>query len=208
MKRASSRRSVATILIDGWRIAPRLLAARVAGRGPCADCDGSCCRHGAYVALAERDRILAHARGIRRMMDDSQPHDPAAWFARGHHRDDDFPGGVAVGTRVHGRKCVFRTRDGLCAIQRHEERAALPVGERLKPFYCRLFPLTTDGRRVDWDPLVVGARPCCTPAPKGETPAVVAWRDELRMLLGEGGLRRLGRALRARSRQTRGKARI
>jgi Fe-S-cluster containining protein len=194
MKTTPRRRTVA-IVIDGWRLAPRLLRARIAGAGPCADCDGRCCRHGAYVSLAERDRILAHARGIARQMDDSQPGDPAAWFARRHHRDSDFPDGVAVGTRVHGRKCVFRTRDGLCAIQRHEERLALANGERLKPFYCRLFPLTTDGRRLDWDPLVAGARRCCTIDRSGETRGVDAWRDELRLVLGAGGLRRLRRAV-------------
>lgn len=207
MKDTKPRRTARALVVDGWKLAPRLLRARVVGRGPCADCDGSCCRHGAYVSLAERDRILAHAAGIRRMMDDSQSRDAATWFSRGQHRDDDFPGGLAVGTRVHGRKCVFRTRDGLCAIQRHEERAHLPAGERLKPFYCRLFPLTTDGKRIDWDPLVVGARPCCTPDRAGETPGVVAWRDELRMLLGQGGLRRLASALRGR-RQTSGNTRV
>src|SRR5512143_2654800 len=96
MKRTTPRRSLGTLVIDGWRLAPRLLAARVVGRGPCAACDGSCCRHGAYVSLAERARILEHARGIRRLMDASQPREPAAWFSTGQHRDDDFPGGRAV----------------------------------------------------------------------------------------------------------------
>jgi hypothetical protein len=177
--------------IGRWRLAPRLLRARIAGGGPAADCDGTCCRHGAFVALAERDRILAHAAGIRRHMDDSQPRDVRLWFDRRRHRDADFPDGVAVGTRVHRRKCVFRRRDGLCAVHRYEERAALPAGERLKPFYCRLFPLTTDGRRVDWDPLVAGRRPCCTPSRTGTTAALTAWRYELGVLLGRAGLRRL-----------------
>ena len=183
------------LTIDGWRLAARLVRARIGGRGPCADCDGSCCRHGAYVSLAERDRILTHASGIRRMMDDSQPRDPNRWFDRRRHRDSDFPGGVANATRVHRRKCAFRTRNGLCAIQRWEERTTLANGERLKPFYCRFFPLTTDGRKIDFHSLVAGARPCCTIAPTGETRAVDAWRDELRLLLGPGGLRRLRAAL-------------
>jgi len=188
--RTPTRRPTA-LTIDGWRLAARLVRARISGRGPCADCDGSCCRHGAYVSLAERDRILAHATGIGRMMDASQPRDPERWFDRRRHRDSDFPGGVANATRVQGRKCVFRTREGLCAIQRWEERTTLAGGERLKPFYCRLFPLTTDGRTVDFHPLVAGARPCCTIDRRGETRAVDAWRDELRMLVGTSGLRRL-----------------
>jgi hypothetical protein len=179
------------LVIGKWRLAPRLLRARIRGRGPAADCDGSCCRHGAYVSLAERDRILERAAGIGREMDASQSRDPATWFSRRLHHDDDFPGGVAAGTRVHGRRCVFRRQDGLCAIHRYEERIGTPADARLKPFYCRLFPLTTDGCRVDWDPLVAGMRPCCTLARGGETPGVVAWRDELRMLVGERGLRRL-----------------
>jgi len=182
--------------IGRWRLAPRLLRARIRGGGPGADCDGSCCRHGAYVSLAERDRLLAHADGIRRHMDPAQPRDVADWLSRRRHRDDDFPGGVAVGTRVHGRRCVFRTAAGLCAVQCHEGELRLPAGERLKPFYCRLFPLTTDGDRLDFDPLVAGRRPCCTLARSGETPAATAWADELRMVLGAAGWRRLRRALR------------
>jgi hypothetical protein len=153
------------------------------------------------TSSAERDRILEHAAGIRRLMDDSQPRDSSAWFDRRRHRDDDFPGGIAFATRVHGRRCVFRTRDGLCAIQRYEERAQIGPDERLKPFYCRLFPITTNGRRIDWDPLVTGKRPCCTPDAQGTTRAIDAWREELRMLLGAGGLRRLRASLTPRARR-------
>jgi hypothetical protein len=193
-----STRGALAVTIGRWRLAPRLLRARIRGRGPAADCDGSCCRYGAYVSLAERDAILAHAPGIARQMDASQARDPATWFSRRRHHDDDFPDGVAVGTRVRRGRCVFRREDGLCAIHRFEARGGLRTGGRLKPFYCRLFPLTTDGCRVDWDPLVAGARPCCTLDARGETRGVVAWRDELRMLIGTRGLRRLARSPRSR----------
>jgi hypothetical protein len=168
-----------------WRLAARLLRGRIDGDGPAADCDGSCCRHGAYVSLAERDRILAHAPGIRRAMDDSQPRDVRSWFATRHHHDSDFPDGIAVGTRVRRKRCVFRRRDGLCAIHRYEDTSGIAASARLKPFYCRLFPLTTDGGRVDFDPLIAGRRPCCSLARGGCTPALRAWREELRLVLDQ-----------------------
>jgi len=118
-------------------------------------------------------------------MDPAQPRDTRAWFARRRHPDTDFPGGVAVGTRVHRRRCVFRRADGLCAIHHYEETAGIGPSERLKPFYCRLFPLTTDGCRVDFDPLITGSRPCCTLAKDGATPALAAWRSELALLLDQ-----------------------
>jgi hypothetical protein len=83
-------------------------------------------------------------------------------------------------------------------LQCHEEAIALAPGERLKPFYCRLFPITTDGARLDVDPLVAGRRPCCTVARRGDTRGIDAWAAELRLVLGNAGYRRLRRALAAR----------
>jgi hypothetical protein len=168
-----------------------LLRLRIRGGGPGEDCDGSCCRHGAYATTEERDRIRAYAPQIERHMDATQPRRVADWFSTRAHPDEDFPDGVSYGTRVHRRKCVFRTQAGLCSLQATEADVTLPRGQHLKPFPCYLFPLTTDAGRIDFDPLVEGLRPCCTRARGGATRGVRAWAFEFRLVLGRVGYRRL-----------------
>ncbi len=180
-KKRGALRSVAA---GDWRIVPRLLRARIKGGGPAVDCDGSCCRYGAWASVEERDLILKHAAAVKKHMDDSQPRRVSEWFSKKRHFDEEFVDGVSYGTRVHRRKCGFRRRDGLCSLQATEPDIDLPRGTRLKPFACYFFPLTSDGEKIDFDPLTAGLRPCCTLAARGETRGLDAWSWELRLLIG------------------------
>lgn len=179
-----------TIDVGRWKIERRLATARVEGRGPLAvadECAGHCCRHGVYASLADRDRIMEYVDRIREAMDDTQTLDVDEWFEEEIHEDEDFPGGVCIGTAVHNDKCTFLNGEGLCVLQTLEPSLDLPKGERLKPFYCRLFPLTTWQRRVEFDDLCDGVRPCCTLASDGPTRAVDAYAYEFKEVLGEEG---------------------
>jgi hypothetical protein len=181
-----------TVEIGRWQVEERLATARVEGRGPLAvdECAGHCCRHGVYASLPERDRILENADRIQALMDDSQTTDVAEWFEDSIEEDDDYPGGVCIGTAVYNDKCVFLDSGGLCVLQKLEPELPLPEGETLKPFYCYLFPLTTWHSRVEFDDLCDGVRPCCTLAADGPTKAVDAFAFELKKVLGEKGYAR------------------
>jgi Fe-S-cluster containining protein len=179
-----------TIEVGRWNVERRLATARVEGRGPLAvadECAGHCCRHGVYASLPDRDRIMEYVDRILEAMDETQTLDVDEWFEEDIHEDEDFPGGVCVGTAVHNDKCTFLNGDGLCVLQMLEPSLGLPSGERLKPLYCRLFPLTTWQQRVEFDDLCDGVRPCCTLASDGPTRAVDAYAYEFKELLGEEG---------------------
>ena len=179
-----------TIQIGDWKVERRLATARIEGGGPqnvADECNGRCCHHGVYASLPERDRILEYADLIPEAMDDTQPIDPAEWFEDETHEDEDYPGGLCIGTAVYNDKCVFLNREGLCVLQQLEPSLDLPRGERLKPFYCRLFPLTTWYSRLEFDDMCDGVRPCCTLVADGPTRVVDAWAYEFTEALGEEG---------------------
>jgi Fe-S-cluster containining protein len=187
------------IEIGTWKVEQRLAIAWVEGRGPlnvADECGGHCCLHGVYIALPERDKILEYADRVQAVMDATQTADTREWFESEVHEDEDFPGGVCIGTATYGDKCVFLNSQGLCVLQLLEPELGLPAGERLKPFYCRLFPLTTLDGRLEFDDLCDGVRPCCTLASDGRSRAVDAYAAELREVLGEEGLDELQRAAR------------
>lgn len=178
------------VRIGRWKVERRLATARVEGQGPLRvedECGGHCCRHGVYISLPERDRILEWADRVAEVMDASQSPNPDDWFEDEAHKDDDFEGGVCVGTDLYNDKCAFLNADGLCVLQLLEPSLELPEGERLKPFYCRLFPLTTWYDRIEFDDLCDGVRPCCTLASDGPTRAVDAYAVELAEILGSDG---------------------
>jgi hypothetical protein len=182
------------IEIGDWKVERRLATARIEGGGPLNvgdECAGYCCHHGVYASLPERDRILEYADLIQEAMDETQTTDTAEWFEEEQHEDEDYPGGLCVGTAVHNGKCTFLGRDGLCVLQTLEPSLEFPEGRRLKPFYCRLFPLTTWCGRLEFDDLCDGVRPCCTLASDGPTRAVDAWAYEFKEALGERGYEEL-----------------
>jgi Fe-S-cluster containining protein len=193
---AVGKRRRDAVEVAGWAVDPRLATARVEGQGPQAvedECGGRCCRHGVYVSLFERDRILEHADRVRAEMDETQTGEVDDWFEDRAEEDEDYPGGFAVGTGIHNRKCVFLNGGGRCVLQQLESSLELAPGERLKPYYCRIFPLTTYGGRLEFDDLCDGLRSCCTLASDGGTRAVDAYGPEFREVLGERGYAELRR---------------
>jgi Fe-S-cluster containining protein len=184
------------IPIGEWRVELRLATARIEGGGPlnvADECGGHCCRHGVYASLPARDRILEYADRICEVMDATQTTDTSEWFEDEVEEDEDYPGGLCIGTAVYSDKCAFLNAEGLCVLQLLEPSLRLPEGERLKPLYCRLFPLTTWFRHVEFDDLCDGVRPCCTLASDGPSRAIDAWAYEFKEVLGEAGYDELRR---------------
>ena len=193
-RRVRRKRTSESITVGKWSIESLLVRSSVQGKGPSVECDGTCCRHGVHASLPERDRIMEYAERIKAVMDDTQTTDTSRWFDRKLSEDDDFPGGLCVGTATYKSKCAFLNGEGRCVLQMLEPELDLPAGERLKPWFCFLFPITTWFGRVEFDDLNDGLKPCCTLAAGGATSTIDAFEFEFKMLLGEDGYKELREA--------------
>jgi Fe-S-cluster containining protein len=177
-------------MIQHYVIAPELFATGYAeGDSPCA-CDATCCETGAYVDLAERDRLLAHAELIKAHMDSTQTQDERAWFEAEEKVDPDYASGRCIGTAMVNGKCAFLDQRGWCTTQVAASAAGMHKWA-LKPLYCVLFPIEIVGGVVRFDRRMQGRRACCSVQPKFEVPLFVACRDELVHLIGDGGFAEL-----------------
>ncbi|MFQ5888937.1 MAG: DUF3109 family protein [Gemmatimonadota bacterium] len=166
-----------------YEVDPDLLECFLAdpGKVPATACDGYCCHSGVYLSLAQRDLILRHADAVRACMDPSQRQDPSRWFETEILKDRDFEGGECVGTEATDRGCVFLNGEGLCVLQIASTlNRELP---QLKPFFCRLFPITVVDGELTVDDHCQGERPCCSVFPEGGIPVVEACEPELRVVL-------------------------
>jgi Fe-S-cluster containining protein len=113
--------------------------------------DDACCRFGCDVDLYERDRILARASEVARVLA-PELRNPARWFDESDPEiDADSPSGVLVRTARHEMeredgRCVFLQSDGRgCALHRAALEASFDPAE-IKPSVCRLYPLSlTEG---------------------------------------------------------------
>jgi Fe-S-cluster containining protein len=168
---------------------PRLLRARFAAGCDTRRCNAACCRTGVWLDVAERDRILAHAERVRRVMERGQPRDTRRWFSRRSVTDADFPSGRAVHTRVVNGGCVFLDGEGRCVLQK-----ASAAGPRLKPFFCAAFPITIDQGVLTLDDHEHRSRPeCCASRRDGPLTVFDVCRQELRHTLGAAELASLRR---------------
>lgn len=173
------------------RVGRELVEGRFAAGCSMANCNARCCRGGVFVDLAEREAILRHADAIRGQMDGGQVRDDRLWFDEETVDDRDYPSGVAVGTSVHGGKCVFLNDDGACVLQ----KAAAAEGmsrHALKPFFCWLYPVTIeDGELTLHDSDYVDRPSCCGHGPKGDLTVFDVCGEELEIALGREGLEEL-----------------
>jgi hypothetical protein len=172
--------------VKGYRVAPELFTTGyAAGAGPC-NCDARCCAKGAYVDVAERERIVAHAALIKQHLDASQSQDETRWFEPDEHADADYASGRCVGTAMIGGKCALLDAHGRCSTQVAANAAGMHKWA-LKPLYCALFPIEVIGGVIRFDARLQGERACCSVQPAFEVPLFEACRDELVRLVGEDG---------------------
>jgi hypothetical protein len=129
------------------------------------------------VAVAERDRILAHADLLEPIV--GVPRE--RWFQATVVPDEDFPGGAATRTAVVNGGCVFLRRDARgCALHGF----ALGRGDdyhAIKPMVSALFPLTFGGGALLCSEELVDASLVC--AGEGPTAYEMA-RGELEYYFG------------------------
>jgi Fe-S-cluster containining protein len=183
---------------------PSLLERRFAAGCATRRCDGSCCFGGVSLDVIERDRVLAHADLVRRVMTRGQDTDPAHWFQPQERVDPDFPSGRATHTGVGAKGCVFLDGNRRCSLQ----KASLAAGNGLdlKPFLCRWFPIMVSGGilLVDDDADDLGRTQCCGAKAGGPLTIFEVCATELEHALGADGvvsLRRLAEAAEGAARE-------
>ncbi len=152
-------------------------------------CTGECCYYGVYTDLKEHDLILDIKEKISPLMDESQTKEVSKWFEPAEE-DGDFESGVAVGTELHNKKCVFLDKDGLCSLQ----KLAIKEGEhkwKYKPLYCILYPLTIYEGTLTIDDDHMDRLKTCNKAVSENTTIFEACREELMHLFGREGFAEL-----------------
>ncbi len=171
------------------RVSPKLLTSRFTRSCATASCSAQCCRGGALVDIAHRDRVLAEASLIVQYMEPEQEHDPARWFDEDDEPDADFPSGRAVNTGIANDTCVFLDSKRRCVLHLAEERSP-----GLKPFFCRAYPVAINHGCVtlddDWCPDEIH---CCAAVAGGERTALEFCESELEYMLGRAGVEELRR---------------
>jgi Protein of unknown function (DUF3109) len=173
---------------------PSILSARYARDCTSRNCDGGCCGRGVWVDLEHRAAILASAELVQLYMTPEQEHDPARWFGGEIKDDSDFPSGRAIGTETYHGGCVFLDPSRRCVL--HTVDDAEKPTTRLKPFYCRIYPLVLDAGVLTLDEPAGGERPaCCTETAGGDRTVFDVCTVELEEVLGPEGLRDLHAAV-------------
>ncbi len=104
----------------------------------CGYCHDACCAHGVDIDLVHAEAIARHAEALEAYT--GVPH--AQWFHRRVERDEQFPGGGALRTRVKNGRCVFLNRRGRgCLIHAYCLAQGIDYHE-LKSMIDCLFPVT------------------------------------------------------------------
>ncbi len=152
-------------------------------------CNGQCCHYGVYTDLKEHELIMSLKDRLIPLMDETQTKNIEDWFEE-PEKDEDFDSGVAVGTELYNKKCVFLDKDGLCIIQ----RLAINEGAhpwKYKPLYCILFPLTIFEGALTIDYEHMDRLSHCNKDGKHTTSIYEYCRNELTHLFGEEGMVKL-----------------
>lgn len=158
------------------------------GYGP-SRCTAQCCAGGVYLSQQEHRAILEHVDRIVKEFDETQTRDVSKWF-ESTRTDEDFPGGICIGTRVYNNKCVFLDKQSLCVLQRLKPKGYDEMWG-LKPFYCRIYPITVDHCTITCDQTIAKETVCCSISSRYTKPVVEVCREELIQILGEDDYREL-----------------
>lgn len=189
-----------SLVINGFTIEPNMLEPVALQRCDLAECLGACCGGGVWLNESEAPRIIQYKDEIKKHLPVDR-HDESKWISD-PEPDPDMPSGWIVGTntvddpqRAGMTCCVFLTEQRLCALQivSRELNLGWPG---IKPYYCALYPLWTDGDNLTKDDethewLNAGCeRPATTQHARYQI-----FREESILVLGEEGYHELCRAL-------------
>ncbi|MFI5251390.1 MAG: DUF3109 family protein [Bacteroidota bacterium] len=154
-------------------------------------CSAACCKYGVWADVLEQKNILDHTELIQRYMEPDMEKNPAGWFDDEIKPDSDYVSGKVIGTAVRDNGCVFLTHNGLCILQKIEMEEKDP-SLKLKPFYCKAFPIAIEHGRVIYDDYMKDTQPqCCSPVAGGDLDVFDVCGEELELVLGKDGLNEL-----------------
>jgi len=180
--------------IPGLKVDAAILDVRFGANCSMMQCKGTCCHGGVWADIAERNNILNHIDIVHKYMDPDMEKDQSMWFDSETALDSDFASGFAVGTSVREDRCVFLTRGGLCVLQKADMGENDPA-LKLKPFYCKTFPVAIQNGVVIYDDYMKDTQPqCCSPNKDGELDIFDVCTEELELVLGKEGLEELKQA--------------
>ncbi|MBI5305243.1 MAG: hypothetical protein HY868_24140 [Chloroflexi bacterium] len=124
------------ILIGPHRLSPEFIEKRKLRRH-CTDntCSADCCAEGVFLTLYDAQRIVQLGDALQPYL--VEPFDFAKW---------DLSRPSYLSTPVYQpdtphEHCWFRMRNKLCAIHSYALEHGIKI-EELKPYFCRMFPLT------------------------------------------------------------------
>lgn len=167
--------------VGPYHVSPEFFAKRKLKRR-CNDdmCDGACCTEGVYLTLYDAQRIVAHGAELQAYLED--PYDFAQW---------DFSRPSFITTPVHSpntpnEHCWFLLRNRHCAIHTYALDRNLPIKD-IKPYFCRLFPLTLVDLDVNLTEIALDpkAYDTCLVASEREHWLYEQFETELRQFIGE-----------------------
>lgn len=185
------------MIIDGWTIDPEILSVAPVERCVLSECRGACCSGGVWLDEADLKQIVPHVAAIQANLPEDR-RDPNTWFSA-PEPDETTPSGVKIGTNVvddparpNETCCVFLRPDRLCALQLTSQQLGLPR-PGLKPLFCALYPIYIEDGVIlfDHETERVFDLASCRRACAIAQPLYRVFSDELILLLGEEGYRRL-----------------
>jgi Fe-S-cluster containining protein len=143
----------------------------------CTFCHDSCCQYGCDVNLGERDKILALAPEISKVV----KHPVATWFKPEVFEDAEYPTGKYVRANTADGACVFLNPDGRgCGLHRFAAETGRDYHD-IKPMVCWLFPICWDKGVLRPNTDVKDDLACF-----GNGPTLYASsRDELKVVFGQ-----------------------
>ncbi len=177
-----------SIHIGAFRLSPEFLTKRKLRR-QCDDysCNGACCAEGVFLTVYDAQRIVQHGSAIQKYL--VEPYDFASWNMT-------RPGYVS--TPVYSRDpqhehCWFLMRNARCAVHTYALEQGIPVQD-LKPYFCRMFPLTLVDLDIDVTEIAIDPKAydtCLVPAEQ-ENYLFTQFETELRRTIGDAGYAQLG----------------
>lgn len=152
-------------------------------------CGGRCCYYGVFLDKLEYENIIKFSDDIKKMMDETQTTDESSWFEK-PVEDKSFPSGIAVGTELYNKKCVFLDKVGLCTLHKVCDSAE-KVNLDIKPFFCKIFPFIIENNKFTVDKFHLERIQGCNYNVNNNDKILKVCRNEAKAALGNENYKKL-----------------
>lgn len=177
-----------SIIVGSFRLSPELFV-RSRLRNRCRDgCSARCCQEGVAISLYEAERVKARAAELQSYL--LEPFDFEGWNLV-PVADLSTP---LLYENTPREQCWFLMHDRRCALHALALDRGLPVAS-LKPYFCRLFPLTLITLDIDVTEIGIDGKAYKTCLVEGEQEDWLyrQFESDLRRVIGDANLAELER---------------